>query len=96
MLSRRQGPHRGRRGFFYSLKRMADSGNSPKGWWLLQGSIVGFDEYREEQNRLVDESRQAITAAKKMARNPQSFINSTTTLRSKAWSRSTTSNLRFC
>ena len=56
--------------FFYSLKRMADSGNSPKGWWLLQGSIVGFDEYREEQNRLVDESRQAITAAKENGDDP--------------------------
>ena len=36
--------------FFYSLKRMADNKNQPKGWWLLKESIVGFDEYRKEQN----------------------------------------------
>ena len=35
---------------FYSWKRMADNKNQPKGWWLLKDTIVGFDEYREEQN----------------------------------------------
>ena len=35
---------------FYSLKRMADESNQPKGWWLLKDTIVGFDEYRTEQN----------------------------------------------
>lgn len=35
---------------FYSFKRMADNSNQPKGWWLLKDTIVGFDEYREEQN----------------------------------------------
>lgn len=35
---------------FYSFKRMADNDNQPKGWWLLKDTIVGFDEYREEQN----------------------------------------------
>lgn len=35
---------------FYSLKRMADDKNQPKGWWLLKDTIVGFDEYRTEQN----------------------------------------------
>jgi ABC-type transport system substrate-binding protein len=35
---------------FYSLKRMADEDNQPKSWWLLKDTIVGFDEYREEQN----------------------------------------------
>jgi len=35
---------------FYSLKRMADKKNQPKGWWLLKDTIVGFDEYRDEQN----------------------------------------------
>jgi ABC-type transport system substrate-binding protein len=37
--------------FFYSLKRMADNENQPKGWWLLKDTIVGFDEYRKEQNQ---------------------------------------------
>ena len=37
--------------FFYSLKRMADNGNEPKSWWLLKDSIVGFDEYRDQQNK---------------------------------------------
>jgi ABC-type transport system substrate-binding protein len=36
--------------FFYSLKRMADDKNQPKGWWLLEGTIVGFDDYRQQQN----------------------------------------------
>ena len=36
--------------FFYSLKRMADNANQPKGWWLLKDTIVGFDEYRKAQN----------------------------------------------
>ena len=35
---------------FYSLKRMADKSNQPKSWWLLKDSIIGFDEFREEQN----------------------------------------------
>ncbi|MEM8946846.1 MAG: ABC transporter substrate-binding protein, partial [Planctomycetota bacterium] len=35
---------------FYSWKRMADNKNQPKGWWLLKDTIVGFDEYRDEQN----------------------------------------------
>ena len=35
---------------FYSWKRMADEGNGPKSWWLLEKTIVGFDEYREQQN----------------------------------------------
>ncbi|MHC4973953.1 MAG: ABC transporter substrate-binding protein [Planctomycetota bacterium] len=39
------------RDVFYSLKRMADTGNQPKSWWLLEDTIVGFDEYREEQNQ---------------------------------------------
>ncbi|MHC4579443.1 MAG: ABC transporter substrate-binding protein [Planctomycetota bacterium] len=36
---------------FYSLKRMADNDNQPKSWWLLEDTIVGFDAYREAQNR---------------------------------------------
>lgn len=34
----------------YSWKRMADEDNLPKSWWLLENTIVGFDEYRAEQN----------------------------------------------
>jgi len=36
--------------FFYSLKRMADDRNQPKGWWLMKDTIVGFDAYQKEQN----------------------------------------------
>ncbi len=39
--------------FFYSLKRMADNKNQPKGWWLMKDTILGFDEYREQQNAAV-------------------------------------------
>ena len=35
---------------FYSLKRMADLGNQPKSWWLMSGTIKGFDDYRKAQN----------------------------------------------
>ena len=35
---------------FYSFKRMADEKNQAKAWWLLKDTIVGFDEYRTEQN----------------------------------------------
>ena len=36
--------------FFYSLKRIADTDNQPKSWWLLKDTIKGFDEYRQQQN----------------------------------------------
>ena len=35
---------------FYSLKRMADTDNQPKSWWLMADTIKGFDDYREQQN----------------------------------------------
>ncbi|MCA9062300.1 MAG: hypothetical protein KDA96_04555 [Planctomycetaceae bacterium] len=35
---------------FYSWKRLADNDNQPKSWWLLEKTIAGLDEYREEQN----------------------------------------------
>lgn len=38
------------RDVFYSWKRMADDGNLPKSWWLFEGTIKGFDEYRQQQN----------------------------------------------
>ncbi|MFT5525124.1 MAG: oligopeptide transport system substrate-binding protein [Pirellulaceae bacterium] len=34
---------------FYSWKRVADDAIS-KNWWLLENTIVGFDEYHQEQN----------------------------------------------
>ncbi|MEZ6123027.1 MAG: ABC transporter substrate-binding protein [Planctomycetaceae bacterium] len=35
---------------FYSWKRIADKNTSSKAWWLLEQTIVGFDEYRSQQN----------------------------------------------
>lgn len=35
---------------FYSWKRLADKANTLKNWWLLENTIVGFDEYKEAQN----------------------------------------------
>ncbi|MEX2217205.1 MAG: ABC transporter substrate-binding protein [Phycisphaerales bacterium] len=35
---------------FYSWKRLADDRNDPKGWWLFEDQIVGFDDYRKAQN----------------------------------------------
>ncbi len=34
----------------YSWKRMADDDNQPRGWWLLEKTIKGFDAYRDAQN----------------------------------------------
>lgn len=38
---------------FYSWRRMADSTIGSKCWWLMRDTVVGFDEYREEQLELV-------------------------------------------
>ncbi len=35
---------------FYSLKRLADKKNQLKNWWLLEGTIEGFDDYKTAQN----------------------------------------------
>lgn len=42
---------------FYSFKRMADESNLPEGWWLYKDTIVGFDEYRDQQNELVKKAK---------------------------------------
>ncbi|MCK4283968.1 MAG: ABC transporter substrate-binding protein [Candidatus Brocadiae bacterium] len=34
--------------FVYAIKRLADFANKPRGWWLLQGKVVGLDEFNEE------------------------------------------------
>ena len=34
---------------FYSWKRVSDSSIGSKAWWLLRDTIVGFDEYRQQQ-----------------------------------------------
>jgi ABC-type transport system substrate-binding protein len=38
------------RDVFYSWKRMADTDNAPKSWWLFANTIVGFDAYKDAQN----------------------------------------------
>ncbi len=35
------------RDFVYSFKRMADSKNSPTGWWIFADRIRGFDEFQK-------------------------------------------------
>jgi len=34
----------------YSWKRLADDSNQPKGWWLFEDQVQGFDDYRKAQN----------------------------------------------
>lgn len=34
----------------YSLKRVADARYELENWWLLEGTILGFDRYKSEQN----------------------------------------------
>jgi len=31
----------------YAIKRLADKGNKPRGWWLLDGKVVGLDEFHD-------------------------------------------------
>jgi len=38
---------------FYSWKRLADPEHKLENWWLLQGMIVGFDEYQQQQGKAV-------------------------------------------
>jgi oligopeptide transport system substrate-binding protein len=35
---------------FYSLKRLADEEYKLENWWLLDGTILGFNEYKDAQN----------------------------------------------
>ncbi|MEO0716979.1 MAG: ABC transporter substrate-binding protein, partial [Planctomycetota bacterium] len=35
---------------FYSIKRVVDKNNGLKNVWLLENTILGFDEYAEKQN----------------------------------------------
>jgi oligopeptide transport system substrate-binding protein len=39
---------------FYSWKRMSDSTIGSKCWWLMRDTVVGFDEYREQQLKKVE------------------------------------------
>ena len=62
------------RDVFYSWKRMADSANSPKSWWLIEDTIKGFkalcagdfDELPEQAFLYVGGIEEAIENAKKM------------------------------
>ena len=35
---------------FYSWKRIADQNVSLRNWWIMENTIVGFDDYRKQQN----------------------------------------------
>ncbi len=35
---------------FYSIKRLADDQYKLENWWLLDGTILGFNEYKDAQN----------------------------------------------
>ena len=51
---------------FYSFKRMANNKNLPKSWWLLKDTIVGFDEYRDQQNAAEEFDYDAPVAGMKL------------------------------
>lgn len=42
----------------YSLKRMADPKYTYKSWWLVSGQVVGFDDYKDSQAKLVSEGNE--------------------------------------
>ena len=39
---------------FYSIKRLADDQYKLENWWLLDGAILGFNEYKDAQNAAAD------------------------------------------
>lgn len=39
---------------FYSLKRLADKRLALKNWWLLDGQVVGLNEFKDQQNANLD------------------------------------------
>jgi len=41
--------------FVYSIKRLADVANKPRGWWLLEGKVVGLDEFHQRSVDLLKE-----------------------------------------
>jgi ABC-type transport system substrate-binding protein len=38
--------------FVYSIKRLADSHNQATGWWVLDGKLVGLNEWRDKNAKL--------------------------------------------
>lgn len=42
---------------FYSLKRLADKRNELRNWWLLEGAVKGFDQFKSEQNGALDSGK---------------------------------------
>lgn len=42
---------------FYSWKRLADPEHELENWWLFQGMIVGFDEFKDEQGKAVRDGK---------------------------------------
>lgn len=42
---------------FYSWKRLADPKYELENWWLFEGVIVGFDEFKEAQKKATDEGK---------------------------------------
>ena len=41
----------------YSLKRLADPKSGSTGWWILEGRVVGLDEWRKAQQEKKDETQ---------------------------------------
>lgn len=39
---------------FYSIKRLADEEYKLENWWLLDGTILGFNEFKDEQNEAAE------------------------------------------
>ena len=45
--------------FVYSIKRLADQANDPRGWWTVQGKIAGLDEFHEMSAERTDDDSQS-------------------------------------
>ena len=41
----------------YSILRMANVANKPRGWWVYKGHIKGLDRYRRNQARLIKQKK---------------------------------------
>lgn len=54
---------------FFSLKRIADRRNGLKNWWLLDGAIAGFNDFKDAQNIALESANleEAVTKVRAQA-----------------------------
>ncbi len=54
--------------FIFSFKRLADPKNTSPGWWVLDGKIIGLNEWREEASKGAADYAKAVEGLKAVDR----------------------------